>query len=114
MDNSYEKRLKKHISSLETAYDNVVSVLNEDLKKDENDNLKIKDTEKKIYAEGIDKLASTADDLIKKIRDSKNELIKLKKPKKEDNNPIEEEKEEVIIHNNESDNNSNLNQYLKD
>lgn len=113
MDNSYKERLKKHIEALETAYDNVIVVLNEDIKKDDKGDIKIKDTQKKIFAEGIDKLSNTADDLMKKIKESRNELDKLNKPKPkkegegEKTPEIEEPKEE-------GSSNSNLNDHLKD
>jgi hypothetical protein len=76
--------LEKHISALETSYENIIMVLNEEIDTDdETGKVKLKDNQKKIFAEGIQKSSETADNLLKMINLRYKELEELKNPPKE-------------------------------
>lgn len=81
MDNTeYREKLKKHIEALEKAYDNLVEILNEDVDKDDESNkIKLKDHQIKVYAEGVQKSAETANSLLDMIKAKKLELESLNK-----------------------------------
>ena len=74
MVKSYEKQLEAHIKALEKGYDNVIILLNDDLEKDENDEITLKDDKKKIFADGVLKLAEASDALLARIKNKKDEL----------------------------------------
>jgi GH35 family endo-1,4-beta-xylanase len=79
------ERLENHISALETSYENIIAVLNEEIDKDdETGKVKLKDNQKKVFAEGIQKSSETADNLLKMINLRYKELEELKNPPKEE------------------------------
>lgn len=82
MVKSYEEQLESHIEALEKGYDNTILLLNDDLDTNDNDEITLKDDKKKTFAEGVLKLAQTADQLISMIKVKKDELEKLKEEKK--------------------------------
>tara|TARA_R100000781_G_scaffold114332_3_gene84863 strand:+ start:2737 stop:3069 length:333 start_codon:yes stop_codon:yes gene_type:complete len=92
MENKEEKkRIKRHIEALEKSYENLIIILNEDIEKDEETGkVKLKDAQKKVFAEGIMKASEAATSLIKMITDKKKEL-------KELDNEETEEKQEVKV-----------------
>lgn len=75
MEFSYKLKLEKHIQALEKAYKNIIDVLNEDI-----DIALLRDEKIKVYAEGQLKSADTADALLQKIKEKKEELELLKNP----------------------------------
>lgn len=77
MEFSYKLKLEKHIQALEKAYKNIIDVLNEDI-----DIVLLKDEKIKVYAEGQLKSADTADALLQKIKEKKEELEALNNPEK--------------------------------
>ena len=97
----YKEKLKAHITALEKAYDNVVSVLNQDIKTDKDSGeIKLTNSQIKDYADGIKKASQTANELISMIRDKHTELESLEKEgnKKPDSEvpKIEESDEEKV------------------
>lgn len=95
MELNYEEKLKSHITALESSYDKIISILNEDLDKDdESGKLKIKDSQLKTYAEGVSKLVESADDILSRIKVKNDELSKLKLKKEDTNSESEEKKVE--------------------
>lgn len=95
MVKSYKEQLEDHIKALEKGYDNTILLLNDDLDKNDKDEITLKDDKKKTFAEGVLKLAQTADQLIGMIRTKKEELEDLenaKKPQQEREQKIEQEK----------------------
>ena len=74
MDTTYKDRLTKHIEALEKSCDNLIEILNEDVEKDEEGKIKLKDLQKKTFAEGISKSAETATALLLMIKEKKTEL----------------------------------------
>ena len=88
MDNpKHRKRLVRHIEALDNAYENIISVLEEDLdtvKKDgEEDKIALKDDKIKTYAEGIEKATKTANYLLAEIKIKEEELAEIDKVKEE-------------------------------
>lgn len=90
MVKSYKEKLKEHIEALEKGYDNTILLLNDDLDKNDDDEITLKDDKKKTFAEGVLKLAQTADQLISMIKIKREELEELENPKTR-----EEKKEET-------------------
>lgn len=81
MEITYKQRLIKHIEALEKSYDNIILILMEDLEFDEDTGkLELKDFQKKIYAEGLDKSSATADALLERIKVKQTELEELDNP----------------------------------
>lgn len=85
MDTTKRKeRLVKLIEALEKSYDNLIDILNKDIdksdKEDDKDEIKLKDTQTKVYAEGIQKASETACNLLEMITTKQAELDKLNKP----------------------------------
>lgn len=93
MDNDYTKKLEKHIQALEKAYDNLIELLLEDVEKDDKDNIKLKDTQRKNFAEGIQKASETATSLFEMIKVKQAELDVLKGKAVPPKIPEEEKKE---------------------
>jgi hypothetical protein len=98
MDTDYKKRLKRHIKALDTAYENIITILEEDVKKEskkegEDEKIALKDDKIKTYADGLEKAAKTANYLLTEIKTKQEELDLLNKPKK---NSKQVEDEEVI------------------
>lgn len=82
MDTDYKKRLERHIKALDTAYENIISLLEEDIEKETKDGdekVKLKDTQIEVYGKGVDKCAKTADYLLGEIKKKQEELDKLNK-----------------------------------
>jgi len=71
---NYKDRIIKHIEALTKAYDNIIDVLNQDLKKKDSKDDKseeefaLKDAQIKTYADGILKASEAADKLLDQIR----------------------------------------------
>ena len=86
MEFNYEEKLESHIKALESTYDRVIEILSKDTSKNEDGEIKLKDSQLKSYAEGTNKLVETADNIIERIRAKKIELDALKKPKDGDDN----------------------------
>lgn len=78
----YEQRLEKHIEALEKSYDNIILMLKEDIEKTDDGKIKLKDSQRKVYAEGILKASETADSIIKQIKSKQQELDKIRNPEK--------------------------------
>lgn len=92
MDTDYKERLEKHIKALDTAYENIIAILEEDIEKETKDGdkkVKLKDSQIKVYSEGIEKAAKTADYLLNQIKSKQLELDELNKV-----TPVEEKKDE--------------------
>lgn len=98
-----KERLKSHIKALETAYDNMITILNDEPEKDEQGNIKLKDTQKKVYAEGVQKSSETASNLLDMIVKKQQELEELEKKPKDKEEVKEPEKPSS----------SNLNEHLQ-
>lgn len=104
MDNDYTVKLERHIEALDKAYNNLIDILLEDVAKDDDDNVKLKDTQRKNFAEGIQKASETANNLLAMIKEKQTELDVLKGKPKEPEIPEKEEKE--------GNNDSKLTKYL--
>ena len=94
---AYIERLEAHISALEKSYDNVIMVLNEDVDKDKDGKVKLRDSQIKVYAEGVAKSSETANSLLIMIKDKYDELDRLKNPDKhkdEDKKSDEDKKDD--------------------
>ena len=103
MDTDYKKRLERHIKALDTAYENIIALLEEDIKKETKDGdekIKLKDYQIKVYSEGIEKTAKTADYLLNEIKSKQIELDELNKKsdgeEKEEKEEKDEKKDETI------------------
>ena len=77
----YKDRLIRHIKALDNAYENIISVLEEDLdvtkKEGEEDRIALKDDKIKAFAEGIEKATKTANFLLEEIKLKEDELNKI-------------------------------------
>lgn len=62
-----KERLEKHIKALEKGYDNLLLILNQDLEKNEDNQVKLKDTAKEEYAKGVLKVAHTSNEVLAMI-----------------------------------------------
>lgn len=106
MDKDYKEKLQNHIDALENAYDNIITILNEEIETEEKDGVKriaLKDDKIKIYSDGLLKSAETADTILGRIRDKKEELFKLEHPEQ-----AKEKKEKTA-----EPNKSKLNKHLR-
>lgn len=74
MDKKKKNRIEKHIKALEKSYDNVITVLQEEVKKDKDGKVKLKDTQKRLFSEGIKTAAETATYLLDLINQKQAEL----------------------------------------
>ena len=89
MVKTYKDKLIEHIEALNKSYDNVILLLNDDLEKDDEDNVLMKDDKKKTFAEGVMKLGEASEYLLIKQKneeiDSLNKKVKGEKetPQKE-------------------------------
>ena len=72
------ERLETHIEALQKSYDNMILILNQDVEKDDKGDVKLKDTQKRIFAEGTMKVAESADSLLSMIDNQKIKLNSLK------------------------------------
>jgi len=73
-------RIQKHIDALNKSYDNIILLLSEDIETEpENGKIKLKDTQRKVYAEGIDRSATTASNLLQMITQKEDEIEAIKK-----------------------------------
>lgn len=88
-DFNYRDRLIKHVEALTRAYDNVIEVLNQELKKKDSkdddkkdEQLALKDAQIKTYADGIMKASEAADKLLDQIRLKYIQLENLEKAEK--------------------------------
>lgn len=82
MDTSYKVRLERHIKALDTAYENIIALLEEDIEREEKegeDKIKLKESQIKGYSEGLEKCAKTADYLLTQIKIKEAELEELNK-----------------------------------
>jgi len=108
MDNEYEIKLEKHIEALEKSYDNLIEILNEDIDKDdESKKIKLKDHQIKVYAEGVQKSAETANTLLSMIKSKKDELDGIR-----EQNDDKKPKEQQIKTSVENSDGSAMNQHL--
>ena len=73
------KSLNRHIDALQTSYDNMISILSQDVEKDDNDNIKLKDTQKRLFAQGTMEVAQAAQKLLEMIDTQKIKLESLQK-----------------------------------
>jgi hypothetical protein len=108
MDKTENEKLRSHIIALEKGYDNILTLLNEDIKTTEKDGVTsiiLKDDKIKTYADGIDKLSDTLNKQYDRIKEKKEELLKLENP--------EEHKKEVADKVNKEHGNSHLNKRLQ-
>ncbi len=101
---NYKERLERHIKALDTAYENIISLLEEDIKKEKKDDgveeIKLKDYQIEVYSKGIEKTAKTADYLLNEIKSKQTELDELNKKSDDkkilkENQKIEEETETI-------------------
>jgi hypothetical protein len=93
MVKTYKVKLIEHIEGLNKSYDNVILLLNDDLEKDDEDNVTMKDDKKKTFAEGVMKLGEASEYLLNKIKEKNEELDSLnKKGKGEKETPTKESK----------------------
>ena len=94
MDSNYKERLERHIKALDTAYENIIKILEEDVKTENEvgnvEKIKLKDYQIKVYSEGIEKAAKTADYLLNEIKNKQIELDELNKGS--DDKKVPEEK----------------------
>lgn len=78
MAKDYKEQLKEHIEALENQYVSIINLLNDPLDTDEESGkIKLKDSQRKVYAEGVLKIVETADSIIERIGIKKEELNKL-------------------------------------
>ncbi len=90
MVKDYKQQLEEHIKALEKGYDNLISILNEDIEIDiETGKIALKDDKIKSYADGILKAAQASDDFLLRIKSKKTELEELENEGK----PITKEKD---------------------
>ena len=89
MVKSYKQQLKTHIKALEKGYENIIEILNEDVDRNDDDEITLKDDKIKAYADGVSKSAQTADELLERIKVKKTELEELENEGK----PIPKEKD---------------------
>ena len=83
MENSKKLRLKNHIKALNKSYENIISILNQDLEEDGDGDSDVRGDKVKIFSQGIDDASSTAENLLIKIEKKEKELEGLKNPEKE-------------------------------
>lgn len=77
------KRLESHIEALEKSYENIIQMLNEDIEVNkETEKVALKDSQRKVYAEGIQKSAETANSLLQMIDQKTLELEAIKNESK--------------------------------
>lgn len=86
MDNGkYKERLIRHIEALDNAYENIISVLEEELetvqKEGEEEKIALKDEKIKTYAEGLEKATKTANYILSEIKIKEEELDKINNKK---------------------------------
>jgi len=94
----HKEKLKLHIEALENAYDNLILVLNSDVKKEKDSGeIKLTNSQIKDYADGIKKASTTASDLLTMIRDKYTELEALDKKPEEDSSGDSDKKPEKKI-----------------
>ena len=79
MVKTYKEKLIEHIEALDKSYDNVITLLKDDLETDVEGNISIKDDKKKTFAEGVLKLSEASDYLLKKIKEKTEELDEINK-----------------------------------
>lgn len=109
MDTSYKVRLERHIKALDNAYENIISILEEDIEKEtpkdgNEEKIKLKDDKIKTYADGIEKASKTADYLLNQIKIKEAELEELNKKvvpvgEKIEVKPIDDSSEEFPLKN---------------
>lgn len=68
MVKTHKERLAEIHEAYTKAYDNLISILKEDIDKDDDGNIKLNDDKIKSYADGISKSSSTIDDLKTKLK----------------------------------------------
>lgn len=94
MATNYKERLISHIEALDVSYENIIQMLNEEIEVDEDTGkVKLKDAQRKLYAEGILKSSETAEALLRQIKIKQAELDEINEVKKI---KIEEEKEKGL------------------
>lgn len=81
MVKTYKEKLTEHIEALDKSYDNVITLLKDDLETDSEGNVSIKDDKKKTFAEGVLKLSEASDYLLKKIKEKTEELDEINNKK---------------------------------
>ncbi|QQV91511.1 hypothetical protein M1M25_gp075 [Tenacibaculum phage Gundel_1] len=89
MVKEYKQQLKDHITALEKGYDNLILILKEDVEKDDEGKIALKDDKIKSYADGILKAAQASDDFLLRIKTKKTELEELEN----EGEPIPKEKD---------------------
>jgi len=93
------KRLITHLEALNKSYDNIIEIMNSDLKKKFIEDPEDKDAEKievnamneaqiKIWMQGQVEGALSSNALLKEIEDKEKELEDLQKPPKKDGEPV--------------------------
>lgn len=84
LDVKYKDRLIRHIKALDNAYENIIAVLEEDIKvtkkEGEADQIALKDDKIKSYADGLEKATKTANYLLEEIKLKQEELDKILNP----------------------------------
>lgn len=81
------KDLERHIKALKVSYENLIEILNQPLERNENEDegengkIKLKDSQKKVFAQGVMETATAVDDLFQKIKTKEAELEEIKNPK---------------------------------
>lgn len=82
------KTLEKHIEALYSGYEKTIEILNKEMDtaedKDGNVSVLLKDSQIKVYTEGLSKCAEAADNLLQRIQEKETELEKLKNPNKKE------------------------------
>lgn len=78
MDKEKIQRFENHIQALETSYGNFINILNQEVETGEDGNIKLKDTQKRIFTEGTMSTAKAADEILEMINRRKIQLKSLK------------------------------------
>lgn len=80
MDNTKKKeRLQRHITALDESYGNLLLVLNKKVETDDNGEVKLSDTKKRLYSEGVQATAETATYILDLINAKQTELDNIDK-----------------------------------
>jgi len=80
--------IEKHIEALYSSYEKMIDILNKEMDSTEDEEGKVsvslKDSQVKNFADGINKAAETADNLLQRIQEKETQLQKIKYPNKKE------------------------------
>lgn len=71
---SKKLRLQNHIKALNKSYENIISILNQDLEEDDDGESNVRGDKVKIFSQGIDEASTTAENILSKIEKKEQEL----------------------------------------